>query len=294
MLKSILCRVSAASALVLFIGTPVSAQTTATLLFDGAEPAVGNLATDFSFMGSNWSGGQVRTEGTTNLYASGLRSYHIDSGMGEVTFDEPVDSVTFFYVHDIGSNPMGTASAFAADNSPLGSANSNLATSFNDPANFVTIDPVQGISRIALSGGVVDNFSFTTLPPIVTPEVTSVTGAGFAEEGDLVTIDVQITGTTGLVTFAWLKDGSGTPLSNGGNVSGADTSSLTFDPVTAADDGSYVLRFTDSSKAITFSQPIALVVVPLGSLPVASLLVLGGILSGCVVGGAMSLRKRVS
>jgi hypothetical protein len=46
------------------------------------------------------------------------------------------------------------------------------------------------------------------------------------------------------VTYQWRKDG--TPLSDGGRVSGAHTATLTLDPVSFADAGSYDVLVTDS------------------------------------------------
>ena len=145
---------------------PATAQTTVTIFFDGEGEEMGITdpgTTDFSFMGSNWTGGIVDSQGILPLYASGFFSYHIDLAGGEVTFDEPIDSVEFFFVHGFDF-PSGTATAFDADDNPIGEVDSNEATFFADPANFVTLDPDAGIVRIEFTGGIIDNFTFTTLP----------------------------------------------------------------------------------------------------------------------------------
>ena len=72
-----------------------------------------------------------------------------------------------------------------------------------------------------------------------------------------------------MVTYEWFKDGSATPVMNGGNISGADTPTLMFTPITFADTGTYVLEFTDESKATFTSPPISVLVV--AELPVAGL-----------------------
>ena len=118
----------------------VSAQTT--LFFDGsgAENGVTERGTrSFSFMGSNWSGGVVETEGILALYASGSFSYEIEAGGGSVTFDPPVGSVRFFYVHGFGFAP-GVASAFDASDISVGMADSRQATFFGDSHNSVSIE----------------------------------------------------------------------------------------------------------------------------------------------------------
>ena len=86
-------------------GSQVVAQDTVTIFFDNIGDELGvtpRLTTDFSFMGSNWTGGIVEREGIPALYASGAFSYEVLDGGGQVTFDSPVDSVNFFYVHGAG------------------------------------------------------------------------------------------------------------------------------------------------------------------------------------------------
>jgi len=139
------------------------AQQTFMILFENSGDEQGITvpgATTFSIFGSNWSGGVVDTEFVPPLYASGSFSYEVVGGSAEVTFDEPIDNVEFFFVHGFGFSP-GTATAFDADDNELDSVSSNQATSFNDPANFETIDSQSSIARIAFTGGVIDDFSFT-------------------------------------------------------------------------------------------------------------------------------------
>lgn len=136
---------------------------TVTIFFDNEGPEKGitfNGQTGFSYEGSTWAGGFVATFGVFEFYASGLQSYHFDMP-GQVQFDEPIDSVDFFYV-DGGPFPPGTATAFDAADNEIGSVDSNIATVFADPANFESMDPAAPIARIEFSGGVVDNFTFTT------------------------------------------------------------------------------------------------------------------------------------
>jgi hypothetical protein len=140
--------------------------------FDGVGGQPGNGETDFSFGGANFTGGQVQTLFVPPLYSSGSFSYHVVVAPGDtddvvITFDEPMDSVNFFFVHS-GLIQPGTARAFDAGNNEIGSANSLLATVFNDPANFVTIDPVAPIAKVTMDEGAVDDFAFTALPPAPT------------------------------------------------------------------------------------------------------------------------------
>ena len=167
--------VTLSSLAVLSMGAARSTAQT-TLFFDGsgAENGVTEAGTQsFSFMGSNWSGGVVETEGRLALYASGSFSYEIEAGGGSVTFDPPVGSVRFFYVHGFGFNP-GVASAFDASDASVGMADSRQATFFGDPNNFVSIESETPIARIDFSSGVIDNFTFNPAPaqPTPTPQPT--------------------------------------------------------------------------------------------------------------------------
>jgi hypothetical protein len=139
------------------------AQDTHTIFFDGtgAEEGITEMgATDFTVFGSTWTGGTAMTVGIPSLYASGIAAYHL-SGQGSVTFAEFVDSATVFFVHSAGEGPF-TATARDVDGLSLGEVSSRQATSFGDPANFVTLDPASDIARIEFSGGHLDNFTFTT------------------------------------------------------------------------------------------------------------------------------------
>lgn len=156
---------------------PAPCRGQVTIFFDGngAENGVTEPGTtSFSFMGANWSGGVVRTERIPPLYASGSFSYEVPSGPAHVSFDDPVDSVRFFYVHGFGFS-AGTATAFDAANNSIAMASSRQATSFADPSNFVALDPEAPIARIEFSAGVIDDFSFRAAAP-TTPTPTH-TGA---------------------------------------------------------------------------------------------------------------------
>jgi len=135
-------------------------QETFFINFDSGLPGNGE---PFSTMGSNWDGGFVGTQSVTAWYASGVQSFHVTADVANITFDAPVDRVEFFYVHDVTFFPPGTATAFDGADNAIGSVDSNNATGFGAPENFVTIDPVEPIARIEVTGGIIDNFEFTTL-----------------------------------------------------------------------------------------------------------------------------------
>lgn len=63
--------------------------------------------------------------------------------------------------------------------------------------------------------------------------------------GDNVTLTATVGGGNGIFTYVWTKDGN--PLSNGGNVSGVGTGTVTITGATAANAGNYGLTVSDSS-----------------------------------------------
>ncbi len=158
--------------------SPSHAQVVLFFEGNGAESGVTVPgATTFSFIGSNWSGGVVATEGIRSLYASGRFSYEVREGPAQVMFENPVDSASFFYVHGLGFSP-GTATAFDDAGSVIASVNSREATFFGDPNNVVVLDPQEPIRRIEFSAGVIDDFRFVPIgagpPATVTPMDTSI------------------------------------------------------------------------------------------------------------------------
>jgi hypothetical protein len=154
-----------AAALLFTSATITRARTQKTLLFDGTGPEVGITvpgAKTFTALGSDWSGGIVQTMFSPPLYASGVRSYEVVLGTdAEVRFHDSIGAVDFFFVHNGLGVPTGTATFFDASGAVLGSAASQQATVFGDPANFVSFTHA-GITRVVFTGGVVDNFSYTT------------------------------------------------------------------------------------------------------------------------------------
>ena len=140
-----------------------------TIFFDGEGPEEGITGPgveSFSFMGSTWNpgaGSSIVEVADSAWNASGEFAYQIFStDLGAfVTFDKPVGSVEFFYVHsDLG---FGHAIIYDTRMNLLGIFESNPPTFFGDPDNFIIFDPPEPIGSINLISGIVDNFTFTTL-----------------------------------------------------------------------------------------------------------------------------------
>ncbi|MFQ5664852.1 MAG: hypothetical protein ACE5I7_00310 [Candidatus Binatia bacterium] len=203
------------SAVVLLAGSllvaPGLAQAQVTIFFEGsgAENGVTEAFTmSFSFMGSNWSGGVVRSEGLPPLYASGRYSYEVGDGGAMVTFDTPVDSVRFFYVHGFGF-AAGTASAFDSAGSLVAMADSRPAGSFGNPGNFVSLESNGApIARIEFSGGVIDNFTFSAaIASSPTPLPTSTPTPPSSTATPTAVATATLTSTPGAVTCVGDCDG---------------------------------------------------------------------------------------
>jgi len=108
----------------------------------------------------------------------------------------------------------------------------------------------------AAGGSLVMHLSFVTPPGVVTqpqPSVLTVMA------GSNATFTVAATGTEPL-TYQWCK--GGTPLSNGGHVSGAATPSLTLSNVAPADSAQYSVRITNSCGSAVSSNATLLVSIP--------------------------------
>nr|WP_143547663.1 cohesin domain-containing protein [Rhodopirellula sp. SM50] len=142
---------------------PIAAAVSNTIEFDAVGPESGITlpgVTDFSFAGARFADGTVLNTGMPSLNASGLFAYEVTAEEADVEFDRLIDSARFFFVH--AGATAATATAYGVDGTILGQVTSRLATVNADPANFVTLDPTDPISRIVFSGGVVDQFTFTS------------------------------------------------------------------------------------------------------------------------------------
>jgi hypothetical protein len=185
------------------VGTPAAGQTTIHFDNGGSERGVTVPGTrEFVFMGSTWTGGVVATERRPPLYASGAFSYEVGARGAGVAFEPPVDSITFFFVHGLGFS-AGTATAFDGAGNAVGTVASRAATTFGNPANFVTLTGPPAIARIEVSGAVVDDFTFVTAaepsatpPPTPTLPPRPVSCPGDCNGDGTVSIDELIRGVT--------------------------------------------------------------------------------------------------
>ena len=164
------------SSFILFAWVALSAPLTAeiiTIQFSQAEglnvrslPAgnpPGTGSTDFTLSGASFTGGEVFFAGNPPLYASAPSSYGLGGAGGEINFATPVTDLSFFFV-DSGPNAQFQATAFDEAGNSLGTVFSNNPTFLNDPNNFVSFGSQAQVSRVVLTGGVIDNVTFTPEP----------------------------------------------------------------------------------------------------------------------------------
>jgi hypothetical protein len=209
---------------------PLGGPTTELIRFDNTFAELGVTpqgTTAFSIFGSHWSGGLVISESILSLYASIPASWRTTaSGDSQVSFDELADGVSFFFVHKTVS---AEATVLDAEGQVLGTLTSLAATTLNDPANFVSLDPTAGIAKIVFSGAsYVDDFAFLSTG-VVTPvvavlvpgqKVNGILAAGSKHE---LFIDA-VAGT--LLTLKLSRKGKGNQLQPGLRLLDAERSEL--------------------------------------------------------------------
>jgi hypothetical protein len=145
--------------------TAVPIGLSATILFDNNGDEQGLTppgTTNFSHLGTNWTGGTVTTTSIAPLPSQGPGAYVFGTGGGQITFDEPITQARFFFIHQAGQGPF-TARAFDASNNEVGMVTSNLGTNPTNTGNFETLTGA-AITRIEFTGGHVDNFFFQARP----------------------------------------------------------------------------------------------------------------------------------
>lgn len=154
----------------------------------------------------------------------------------------------------------------------------------NETINFTTGGAGTYFARVFSSGGTeVQPYSLAVDVATQTgPTLSNESGGGTLELADgTAVLSVTVTNTVNPTTFQWFK--GVTPLANGGSISGADTDTLTINPIALTDSGSYTLQVTDSAKLVSTSSPIILTVVT--ALPIAGMAGLLLLASVCAVTG---------
>ena len=165
-------------ALLLAVAASRAGAQSTTLFFEGEGIETGVTVPDtccFSLAGATFLGFQgVFAPGDPALTSSGEFVYRVagtDLGL-IIRFDEPVDSVSFFFVHDASNVAVtGTARLYDGDGNLFAQLESRPSTTRGDPANFVSATSPNAISHMQLFAlpAFVDDFTFNrAIVPITT------------------------------------------------------------------------------------------------------------------------------
>jgi len=103
---------------------------------------------------------------------------------------------------------------------------------------------------------------------------------------------IVVDGGLGTLTYEWYKDDGLKVMQlllNGGNISGADTATLTIDPFNAGDAGDYQVVVSDNYESLPSN--VATLTASAG-VPAAGALGLAVLSALSALGGAMALRRR--
>jgi hypothetical protein len=123
---------------------------------------------------------------------------------------------------------------------------------------IVTVVTDNGVPPMSATNAFTVYVSNTNTPPSITSQPVSVTN----NVGTLASFSVTATGSS--PSFQWVKNGS-INLVNGGNISGANTPTLTINNVQMADAGSYSVMVSNSAGSVTSSSATLTVLNPYGT-----------------------------
>jgi hypothetical protein len=245
-------------------GGNISGSATATLTLTNVG---GADAANYSVLVSN----SVSTAASSNAALTVVLPPGINSQPAPQT--QAVGGNATFSVTASGSAPLnyfwlknGAAIANGAKYSGVNSSNLTVAAlATTDAGNFsVTVSNLAGSVTSSNAALTVVSAPTITAPPA---NVSVVAGAG-------ASFTVTATGSAPL-TYQWLKNG--TPLANGGNVSGSTNATLNFSAVTTNDAASYSVAVSNSLGGIISSPATLTVSVPPAIvMPPASATVLAG------------------
>lgn len=158
----------------------------------------------------------------------------------------------------------------------LSAAQLGLQTDDNLDAVDVTDAEIEGGEGEGEGEGETEDFIFTMQPV-----------GGWFKVGDSLSLQVQVSGAVGTVTYQWTKDGADI---NTTDYPSAATSNFQIPSLVEDDSGWYACVVTDTSKTDYTSESAHVEV--FSSMPAASVLTLGGIGAALSAFGLWQLRRR--
>jgi hypothetical protein len=142
---------------------------------------------------------------------------------------------------------------------------------YTAPAGTVTVRAgaymLNAYSTTGAQGFFVDAFSLDSVAPPGSPEITTQPAHLSVSAGTNATFSVVVANPTG-VSYQWQR--YNTNLSNGGNITGANTANLTVSGVSAADVGHYRVLVSNSAGSV-YSSDATLTITGLNFFPVISI-----------------------
>ncbi|MBY0478720.1 MAG: immunoglobulin domain-containing protein, partial [Chitinophagaceae bacterium] len=243
----------------------------------------GNASTDVVRTGNGYVNGILKRNlgatGQNYLFPVGKTAYlpltvHASSGTGELSSEAfetsivgavPANTTLFpnrqWNVSQVSGGPF--TYNITLDGTGFTPGTSDAVIVKGDGANPLTSFPATANGNNYTANGIT-GFSFFALaaacdPPIITlanqPQSQTVC------ENQSVSFTVTATGTgVPSYTYKWYKTGNPVALSNGGNISGATSATLTINPVATADAGSFYVEVSRPCGTFTTSSAATLTV----------------------------------
>ncbi|MDR3457281.1 MAG: immunoglobulin domain-containing protein [Verrucomicrobiae bacterium] len=262
--------------------TPAGSNITFTVTADGSAPLTFTWRKNGSPLanGGNISGANTTTLALANVTMNDAGNYSVTVSNAVGGAVSSAASLTVLIPPTINTQPInstvssGATVTFSVNIS--GTAPLNLQWSKNGSAladggnlsgsgsNILTLTSVTTNDAAAYSvivsnslGSVVSSNALLTVlvPASIVTSPASVTAVAASN----ISFTVTASGTAPL-TFAWRKNGS--PLANGGNISGADTATLSLANVTASDAGNYSVAVSNAVGGAVSSAANLTVLIP--------------------------------
>ena len=170
----------------------------------------------------------------------------------------------------ISSNAFDLLANGMSTNGP-GTMNQLTTPQYTAPAGTVVVRVGTGmLNAFGTTGGqsfFVDAFDLESVPPAGSPVITNPPVAATVAFGGSAVFNVGVSNTAG-ATYQWQYEGG--DLSNGGQISGATTASLTISGVTTNNIGHYRVRVSNASGSV-LSQNAVLAIDQINFFPVVGI-----------------------